>query len=270
MSSTYKKETSYTTSATLGNGEVIDLEVTQKRSGEIYYVKKLNSGVCIMDLAEAMEEICKSSRDIKIFFTIIDSADKAGSLTLNISKLSEILVIDKNAIERLVKRMISFNTLYKHKAGIYTVNPYIVTTTLDKRAQEQSQMDWNILHIDSLDTNEQLRELVEGLHIDIDFDLSLVKLGSKSTVFIKSLLVGFKEYGKLTKKQHKVIVEMLIKHRQKIAASRFKALTTTKYNLLTLDEMSDEQVITFKSLHGAKRLEYWQSISTKERLDGKD
>lgn len=261
MSSTYyaEKEVEFIHQDSEGND--VRVTGTVKDSYEVHYVASLNGRVSIMKIAEVQAEVCKSSKDVTIFWKLIDMLNPENELHINITDTAKKWGLDRSNLAKFLARMLKSELLIKHKAGHYMCNPYIIgAKQASKKILEQLQMDWKILKIDSLPKDEQLLMMME--YAELDFDVRLLPAKGKSYDFIQGLLEGFKEHGKLTSKQLDSLVSTVIRHRQLLAESKFRKMVTTKYNLLKPEEMTEEQKNTFNAKKKPRdKLEYWQSIS---------
>ncbi len=262
MSKLYKNQTTYTKTFIDAEGKDIELSATVDRESEVHYVKKLNARINTMDLFSIQAEICRSSQDIKLFGNIIALANAHSQLDIKITEFAQLHSVSRDAVNKIIKRMLSTELLLKHKAGHFMLNPYIISGMHGgSKTIEQAQMDWSILTIDNMEPNKQMQLLVD--YVKMDFDERLLPKKGKTHDYLISLLKGLQAYGKLTPKQTDSLTDTLFKQRTLLAQSDFKTKISTKYDLIKKEDMTDEQLATFRSKkRPADKLFYWQSIST--------
>jgi hypothetical protein len=242
-----------------GNDVIVTGNMTD--TYEVYYVASLNGRMNMEALGKAQAQVCKSSKDIEIFWKLIGMLTSSNELHINTTAIAKQWHIDRSNLAKLLSRIVESKLFIKHKAGYYMCDPFIIgAKSTTQQILEQLQMDWKILWIDSLPKDEQLLLMME--YAELDLDVRLLPTKGKSYDFIQSLLIGFKEHGKLTAKQLEKFVVTVIRHRQLLVESKFSAKVPTKYNLLKKEQMTEEQIDIFKSKNAKDRLKYWQSIST--------
>ena len=109
-------------------GEVVTATGTREVQHKYYSVKKLNAKVCIMDLAEAMEKVCSSKKDIYIFWKIIDSLDKENSFRKVVTEWSEAIGVNKLQVKRILKKSVEVGVMRRIERGVYLYNPFMLSS----------------------------------------------------------------------------------------------------------------------------------------------
>ena len=92
----------------------------------------------------AMEKVCKSALDIKIFNAIKQSMDRYGEYRGNQSEMAETLGTSRMSISRVIGRMKDINLLKQKGKGIYEFNPFILAPKGSSNEEiEKRQFEWS-------------------------------------------------------------------------------------------------------------------------------
>jgi len=255
MGKQYRNETRFTTTTTTETGEVINLAAVNIQEGEFFYVKNLNGRMNMNDLATAMELSCRSARDIKLFFMILNRTE--FKTKLNVTRIAKAYEVSRVTITNLLKRMVEANAIYKTKAGEYLINPFMAVTVNNNEEIERRQNEWSILRLETLEEDEVVKQALNISDIQLDFPYELLQPGKKTYQFLESLLKGHAVYGKLTDKQKDVVANMVIKTRMLLIKSEYKDKLDLTFNLKHFDDFTDQEKMNWNVLKGVERLHYW-------------
>lgn len=125
-------------------GQSLNLSHTSKTEYRYYSIKKLNLKVCTMDIAQAQAKICKSSKDIIVFWTIIDDLDKYNEFRSSVSALSQKLGVARSKVTAILARAIEHKLLKRIGRGVYSANPFMVKSKgSTNEIIERLQVEWN-------------------------------------------------------------------------------------------------------------------------------
>ena len=125
-------------------GELISLTASRAVSKENYSIKKLNSRICIMDIAQVMEAVCSSKKDIYIFWKIVDALDKENTFRKAVLPWSKQIGVSDRHIRKILTACVKAGFLKRIERGVYLANPYwIQAKGATKETIRQLQKEWN-------------------------------------------------------------------------------------------------------------------------------
>ena len=129
-------------------GESIQLKHTSIKQSMYYTIKKLNVKVAQMDIAEAQANICKSSKDIKVFWNIVDELDKYNESRTSATVMSKRLGVSRSKVSQILSASVKNDFLKKIDRGIYKANPFMIRSKgATNQTIEDSQAEWNHITI---------------------------------------------------------------------------------------------------------------------------
>lgn len=107
-----------------------------------YSIKKINFKGCIMKLADAQIQICKSPRDIRIFWILLDNAD-SENIFRHLNEIAEEADVSYDVLSRVVKRGVETGLFYKLRRGEYQVNPFAFSAkSVSREKLHDLQKNW--------------------------------------------------------------------------------------------------------------------------------
>ena len=125
-------------------GEAIQLKHTHRIHSQYFTIKKLNSKVSIMGIAEAQERICSSKQDIYIFWKIVDALDKYNVFRENVTTWSKSIGVNQRKVREILTRSVEADFLRNYERGIYTANPFVIKgKAVSNETAEKLQKDWS-------------------------------------------------------------------------------------------------------------------------------
>jgi len=112
------------------------------------YVTNPDTRVNSMDLKTVQIKVCKSAKDIYIFWELAELMNPDGLIIIpRIKDLAEKLDVSRQAIFRILKDGEKADFFYKEGTGIYRVNPFIFIGKRVRKNEdrERLQKEWKEL-----------------------------------------------------------------------------------------------------------------------------
>ena len=117
-------------------------------------IEKLNTRMNMRDIAEVMTYICKSSKDISIFFGVLNYINKDNLILKPTTKLHELIqkkmsvTFPKRRITNMLADMIRLDFAIKLGNGKYFINPMIATgKNQNGKEIEIVQSQWKVYKV---------------------------------------------------------------------------------------------------------------------------
>ena len=142
-----KRTISFTADLIDQNGEVHSVNVNEDVSEKYYSIKKLNQKVQYMDLIDAISEVTRSSKEVKMFGVLFSNLDSQNCLNINVSKFCRETGYARTTVSRILKDAIDCEFAIKIEKGKYFINPFIVrgTSFRSNKNFESVQKKWEEL-----------------------------------------------------------------------------------------------------------------------------
>lgn len=124
------------------DGDHIDVAVRIKQRNYTI-LHKINARIYDMGIAETMTEVCKSSKDIEMFWKLLKATDTNNSFR-DISEIAKKNDIVPRSLRRMVKRMKDVGFVHPIQRGVYQVNPfqYIGKAVRSTKDMTNLQLEW--------------------------------------------------------------------------------------------------------------------------------
>ena len=137
----------------VGNEELTDLITLCKachenEHGKVFsnkysIIKNLNFKGSIMDLANYQSELCKSSKDIKLFWDILYTVNRYNELRINISEFAKLKGYSRQRITKFLSDAVKINFMKRIERGVYEVNPFTFKSKgATNKIIEEKQQNW--------------------------------------------------------------------------------------------------------------------------------
>lgn len=127
-------------------GQSLNLSHTSMIESKYYNIKKLNARICIMYIGTAQAKICKSSKDIVIFWTIMDRLDKYNEFRTSLADLAKELGVARSKVTGMFSSGIDAGIFKRVDRGVYKANPFMVKSKGSTNDTiEAAQSEWESL-----------------------------------------------------------------------------------------------------------------------------
>ena len=128
----------------MDTGEITTTTARQSKKIKYYSIKRLNMKIWEDGLSFALESVCRSNLDIKIFNAIKSSVGSDFKINVNQSRLAERLNTSRNSVALVLKRMRDINFIKSKVRGEYEINPFVVAPKSAKNEDiEAKQFEWS-------------------------------------------------------------------------------------------------------------------------------
>ena len=125
-------------------GQTMNLVQSSIKETKYYTIRKLNAKVCIMDIAQAQAEICKSSKDIQVFWEIVDKLDKYNEFRESATTIANKLGVQRSKVTDIISKSIKVNFLCRIDRGVYLANPFMIRSKgSTNEIIEKLQSEWS-------------------------------------------------------------------------------------------------------------------------------
>jgi hypothetical protein len=124
-------------------GEVIPVDGVKRIREKYYSIRELNFKGSIMNMAKYQSSLCKSSKDIEMFWDILFNVDKHNELRINISEFAKTTDYSRQRITKFLSDAVNIGFMKRISRGVYEVNPFVFKSKgATNKIIEENQKNW--------------------------------------------------------------------------------------------------------------------------------